>query len=84
MTVEQRYYQLAGYWSVPCMCVPLLALFALRVWSNGLFLAFGTVGLLCAISGFLRGGLKARLCAVTALIVFGALAFVFLCESRWF
>ena len=66
------------------MCVPLLALFAMHVWSNGLFFAFGTLGLLFAISGFLRGSPKARLCAVTALIVFGALTFVFLCESRWF
>ncbi len=40
--------------------MPLLAMLALCVWSNELFIVLGTVDLLCTVIGFLWGGAKAQ------------------------
>lgn len=78
MTGEQRYYRVAGYWSLPCMCVPLVAPFLLGYWSHELFFFFGTVGLLFAVSGLRKGGLWAKLCGAASLLLFALLAMGFL------
>jgi len=75
---EQRYYRMAGYWSLPCMCVPFLAPFVFGYWSNELFFFFGTVGLLFAVSGLRRGGSRAKLFASASLVLFALCAMDFL------
>lgn len=72
MTTQERFYQYAGYYSLPFSTVPLATVTFLNCFGYILPFVFGAIGFWFAISGVWRGWI-ARLCAMTSLLIFAHL-----------
>ncbi len=69
MTTQEKFYQSAGYYSLPFSIVPLATVTYLNFLGYLLPFFFGALGFWFAISGMWRGWF-ARLCALTSLLIF--------------
>lgn len=72
---REEYYRQAGYWSLAFELVAYGLVFALGLYPA---LVFSFPGLLFAISGLLKGSLKARICAAISLFIFILIAEAFI------
>ncbi|MEO5803404.1 MAG: hypothetical protein ABIR24_07725 [Verrucomicrobiota bacterium] len=72
MATQEKFYQCAGYYSLPFSIVPLATVTYLNFFGCFLPLFFGALGFWFAISGMWRGWI-ARLCALISLLIFAHL-----------